>query len=78
MFPIPITQAWITFFIEAYIELLISIKMGFEMWKIKEFWNGWDKFAVVAHIIGIFVIVIFTIFVIWFVIIGVRPLTIKS
>ena len=62
---------------EAYIELLISIKMGFEMWKIKEFWNDWDKFAVAAHIIGIIVTAIFTIFVIWFVTIRVRPLTIK-
>ena len=38
--------------------------MGFEMWKIKEFWNDWDKFAVAAHIIGIIVTAIFTIFVI--------------
>ena len=77
LFPIPTSQAWIVFFFEAYIELLISIKMGFEMWKIKEFWNDWDKFAVAAHIIGIIVTAIFTIFVIWFVTIRVRPLTIK-
>ena len=48
------------------------------MWKIEKFWNEWDKFAVVAHIIGIISTTAFTIFVIWFVVNKVRPLTIKQ
>ena len=48
------------------------------MWKIKEFWNNWDVFAVVAHIVGIVLTIAFTIFVIWFVVLKVKPLIIMN
>ena len=46
------------------------------MWKIKEFWNNWDIFSVVAHIFGIILTIAFTLFVIWFVVLKVKPLII--
>ena len=48
------------------------------MWKIKNFWNQWDKFAVVAHIIGILCTLSFTIMVIWFVTGKIKPLIVKK
>ena len=48
------------------------------MWKIKQFWNGWDKFAVCAHIVGIICTICGTVFVVWFVVVKAKPLAIKN
>ena len=66
VFPLPVKQAWITFIMEAYIELLIACLISFQMLQIRKVWNGWDKFAVGCHAIGLVTVIGFYIWVCWF------------
>ena len=74
LFPIAVKQAWIVFFIEAYVELLISNVIAFKMLEIRKVWNKWDKFAVCMHCVGIVTSAGFFIFVTWFSFKKVKPL----
>lgn len=58
---------WITFFLETYIELLISAVVAFKMYEFRAVWNNWDKYAAICHVIGIVATIAFFIFICWFV-----------
>ena len=48
------------------------------MFEIRKYWNNWDIAAVVAHFVGIAVVIWFFFFVWWFVLIKVVPLNMKK
>ena len=77
MFPLAVKQAWIVFFLEAYIELLISNIIAFKMLEIRKVWNAWDKFSVACHFVGIVTVIGFYLFICHFVFIKAQPLIIK-
>ena len=65
--PTKVKHELITFFLETYVELLISAVVAFRVYNFKEVWNKWDYFAVSSQIIGIAAAVAFFIFIFWFV-----------
>ena len=66
LFPVSIKKAWITFSLEAYIEILFAVIISFRMFQIREVWNNWDKFAIACQMIGIATVIGFFLFVCWF------------
>ena len=73
LYPTPVKHEWITFFLEAYIELIVSAVVAFKMYEFRDFWNNWDRFAIACHVTGIITTVSFFIFVCWFVYIKFKP-----
>ena len=76
--PTPVKQGWIIFYIEAYIELLMSAIVCFDMFKIRKVWNGWDKFSVFVHFVGVITVVCFYIYICWVSFYKMTPLILKK
>ena len=73
LMPESVTAIWTRFFLETLMELLISCIIAFRMWRIRTYWNSWDKFAVFAHFLAIALTTKFIVFVFWFVFKKVKP-----
>ena len=76
--PVVVFQAGVRFMMEAYIELVMVCSISFKMFEIRPIWNNWDKLAVGLHFVGIICSASFFLFVCWFALIKVRPLSTKK